>query len=152
MRAMKFCCVAAILLAVSFAVAQDQQAPASDQKPSVTVKHVPIAKTSATSGKEMFVSYCAVCHGKDGKGDGPAAAALKATPADLTSLAKKNGGKFDSAHVATIIRGQGQTPAHGSQDMPMWGPLFSSISQGHASEVQQRVANLVQYIETLQAR
>jgi len=88
MRAMKFGCVAAILLAVSFAVAQDQQAPASDQKPSVTVKHVPIAKTSATSGKEMFISYCAVCHGKDGKGAGPAVAALKATPADLTALAK----------------------------------------------------------------
>ena len=153
MRTMKFGCVAAILLAVvSFAVAQDQKAPASDQKPAVAVKHVPITKTSASSGKEMFVNYCAVCHGKDGKGDGPAAPALKATPTDLTILAQKNGGKFDTAHVAAIIRGQAGTPAHGSQDMPVWGPLFSSISQGHDSEVQQRVANLVKYIESLQVK
>ncbi len=151
MRVMKFGCVAAILLAVvSFAVAQDQKAPASDQKP--VVKHVPITKTPATSGKEMFENYCAVCHGKDGKGNGPAATALKVPPTDLTTLAQKNGGKFDSAHVATIIRGQGQTPAHGSQEMPVWGPLFSSISGGHAGEVQQRVANLVKYIEGLQVK
>jgi mono/diheme cytochrome c family protein len=153
MQATKFFCVATILVAaVSFAVAQDQKAPASDQKSEVAVKHVPIRQTSPTSGKEMFVNYCAVCHGKDGKGDGPAASALKVPPADLTTLAKRNGGKFDSAHVATVIRGQAGTPAHGTQDMPMWGPLFSSISQGHAGEVQQRVANLVKYIESLQAK
>jgi mono/diheme cytochrome c family protein len=153
MRAIKFCCVAAILVAaVSFAVAQDQKAPASDQKPAVAVKHVPITKTSASSGKEMFVNYCAVCHGKDGKGNGPAASALKTLPTDLTTLAQKNGGKFDSAHVAAVIRGQAATPAHGSADMPVWGPLFSSISQGHESEVQQRVANLVKYIEGLQVK
>jgi len=143
--------MAAILVAmVSFAVAQDKSAPASDQKPAV--KHVPIAQTSPSSGKDMFVNYCAVCHGKDGKGNGPATPALKVPPTDLTTLAQKNGGKFDSAHVATIIRGQGGTPAHGSQDMPVWGPLFSSISQGHSSEVQQRTANLVKYIETLQVK
>ncbi len=145
MRTMKICFVAAILLAVvSFAAAQDQ-------KPTVTVKHVPITPTSATSGKDMFNNYCASCHGKDGKGNGPAAPALKASPTDLTKLPKKNG-KFDAAHVAAVIRGQAQTPSHGSEDMPVWGPLFSSISQGHESEVQQRVTNLVGYIETLQAK
>jgi mono/diheme cytochrome c family protein len=150
---MKFCCVAALLVAVvSFAVAQDQNAPAPAQKPAVTVKHVPISQTSATSGKEMFTNYCAVCHGKDGKGNGPAASALKMPPTDLTTLAQKNGGKYPSGHVAAVIRGQAQTPAHGSQDMPVWGPLFSSISQGHESQVQQRVTNLVSYIETLQAK
>jgi mono/diheme cytochrome c family protein len=145
MHTIKICCVAMILLGVvSFASAQDQ-------KPNVTVKHVPITKTSATSGKEMFNNYCASCHGKEGKGNGPAAPALKTPPADLTKLPKKDG-KFDSAHVAAVIRGQAQTPSHGSEDMPVWGPLFSSISQGHESEVQQRVTNLVTYIETLQAK
>jgi mono/diheme cytochrome c family protein len=152
MRTMKACCVTAILVAVvSFASAQDQDAPASAQKPPV-VKHVPITPTSATSGKEMFVNYCAVCHGKDGKGNGPAAPALKTPPADLTTLAQKNGGKYPSIHVAAVIHGQAQTPAHGSEDMPVWGPLFSSISRGNGGEVQQRIANLVQYIETLQAK
>ena len=152
MRTMKVCCVTAILVAVvSFTSAQDQNAPASAQKPPV-VKHVPITPTSATSGKEMFVNYCAVCHGKDGKGNGPATPALKTPPADLTTLAQKNGGKYPSTHVAAVIRGQAQTPAHGSEDMPVWGPLFSSISRGNAGEVQQRIANLVQYIATLQAK
>jgi len=146
---MKFGCLAAIVvLSCIVAAAQDQSA----QKPSVTVKHVPIAQTSATSGKEMFNNYCAVCHGKDGKGGGPAASALKTPPVDLTTLAQKNGGKYPSAHISSVIRGQATMPSHGSQDMPVWGPLFSSISQGHEGIVQQRVANLVEYIGTLQAK
>jgi mono/diheme cytochrome c family protein len=149
MRAMKFGWLAAIVVVFClFAAAQDQSA----QKAPVTVKHVPITRTSATSGKEMYKDYCAVCHGTDGKGNGPAAPALKTSPTDLTMLAKNNGGKYPSAHVAAVIRGQATTPSHGSQDMPIWGPLFSSISQGHEGQVQQRVANLVGYIETLQAK
>ena len=100
----------------------------------------------------MYNSYCAVCHGTDGKGNGPAASAMKAPPTDLTVLAKNDGGKYPSAHVASVIRGQAALPSHGSPDMPVWGPLFSSISQGHEAQVQQRVTNLVKYIETLQAK
>ena len=148
MRAIKFVCLAAMVVASClFAAGQDQSADKS-----VTVKHVPIKQTSPTSGKEMYNNYCAVCHGKDGKGGGPAASALKAPPTDLSTLAKNNNGKYPAAHVSAVIRGQGATPAHGSQDMPVWGPLFSAISQGHEAEVQQRVANLVAYIETLQAK
>lgn len=147
MRVMKFISLALILVGFSaFAVAQD--APA--QTP--TVKHVPIANTPSNSGKDMYNSYCAVCHGKDGKGGGPAASAMKTPPSDLTVLAKNNGGKFPASHVASVIRGQATTASHGSQDMPVWGPLFSSISQGHEAQVQQRVSNLVAYIESLQAK
>jgi mono/diheme cytochrome c family protein len=148
MRVMKFISLAVILVAVTtFAVAQ--QAPAQTAP---TVKHVPITNTPSNSGKEMFNSYCAVCHGKDGKGNGPAASAMKTPPTDLTLLAKKSDGKYPAAHVAAVIRGQATTPSHGSQDMPVWGPLFSSISQGHDAQVQQRTANLVTYIESLQAK
>jgi mono/diheme cytochrome c family protein len=148
MRVMKFISLVVILLTISvFAVAQ--QTPAQTAP---SVKHVPIANTAPNSGVQMFDSYCAVCHGKDGKGSGPAASAMKTPPIDLTLLAKKAGGKYPAAHVAAVIRGQATTPAHGSEDMPVWGPLFSSISQGHASQVQQRVANLVAYIDTLQAK
>lgn len=147
MRYIQSISLAAILILIStFAVAQ--QAPA--QTP--TVKHVPVTKTSPTSGKEMFSNYCAVCHGKVGKGDGPAASAMKTPPVDLTSLAQKNGGKYPAAHVAAVIRGQAGPASHGNQDMPVWGPLFSSLSRGHESEVQQRISNLVAYVGTLQAK
>ena len=143
MRVMKFISFVVIFLTVQ-AFAQQAQTP--------TVKHVPIASASSSSGVEMFNSYCAVCHGKDGKGGGPAASAMKTPPTDLTVLAKNNGGKYPASHVAAVIRGQATTPSHGSQDMPIWGPLFSSISQGHESQVQQRISNLVSYVSTLQAK
>lgn len=148
MRLTKFISLAVILIIIS-AFAAAQQAPAQG---STTIKHVPITNTPSNSGKEMFNSYCAVCHGKDGKGTGPAAPAMKTPPTDLAALAKQNGGKYPASHVAAVIKGQAMTPAHGSQDMPVWGPLFSSISQGHESQVQQRITNLVTYIEGLQAK
>jgi mono/diheme cytochrome c family protein len=116
------------------------------------VKHVPIQRTSAASGQEMFMTYCAVCHGKDAKGDGPAANALKKTPADLTRLAKKNGGKYPSDRVSSTIRGDVDVPAHGTREMPIWGNLFYQMSQGHQAEVRLRIANLKRYIESLQEK
>ena len=100
----------------------------------------------------MFASYCAVCHGKDGKGGGPAAAALKTPPPDLTMLTSANGGKYPSMKVASVIRGEDTVAAHGSKDMPVWGKLFWSISEGHDAEVLQRVANLNHYIEAMQVK
>lgn len=149
MRVMKFISVAvALAMLFSFAIAQ-QAAPAQNAP---AVKHVPIKNTPSNDGKNMFDNYCAVCHGKDAKGTGPAAPALKTSPTDLTALAKENSGKYPAQHVAAVIRGQATTPSHGSQDMPIWGPLFSSISQGHESQVQQRITNLVDYVGTLQAK
>jgi mono/diheme cytochrome c family protein len=130
------------------AVAQNQ----TQDQTNTTIKHVPVKSTSAASGKEMYTSYCAVCHGTDGKGGGPAASALKTPPADLTLLSKNNGGKFPAPKVSSILRGTSDLPAHGSEEVPVWGPLFRSISGGHETEVQQRVANLTHYVETLQAK
>jgi mono/diheme cytochrome c family protein len=123
---------------------------AQAQKPEV--KQAPAPVTSAQSGKQMFQAYCASCHGATGKGDGPAAAAFKSPPTDLTALSKNNGGKFPADRVLSILRGQGTVSAHGNRDMPVWGPVFWRISQGHESEVQQRITNLNRYIESLQAK
>ena len=122
------------------------------QETKTGVKHTTAASTSPASGKEMFVSYCASCHGKDAKGDGPAANALKQAPADLTSLAKQNGGKYPADKVTSVLRGQATLMAHGTQDMPVWGPVFWKMSQGHEEQVQMRIANLNQYIESLQEK
>jgi mono/diheme cytochrome c family protein len=124
----------------------------AQEEPQKTIKHVPVKPTSAASGQEMYTSYCAVCHGKDGKGNGPAAEALKARPTNLTALTINNGGKFPSMKVASSIRGESATPAHGTAEMPIWGQLFRSMSGGHESEVQQRVANLTNYVETIQTK
>lgn len=116
------------------------------------IKHVPAKETSPASGQEMFNSYCASCHGKDAKGDGPAASALTTPPADLTALAKKNGGKYPDMKVTSVLRGEAKVVAHGTQEMPVWGPVFWHMSQGHPAEVQQRIANINNYIKSLQAQ
>jgi len=149
MRVMKFISVA-VGVAMLLTLAIAQQAATAPSTP--TVKHVPINRAPMNSGKDMFNSYCAVCHGTDAKGAGPAASAMKTNPVDLTALAKKSGGKYPASHVAAVLRGQAITASHGSQDMPIWGPLFSSISQGHEAQVQQRIVNLVNYVETLQTK
>jgi mono/diheme cytochrome c family protein len=125
------------------------------QQSQTTVKKTTIPRTSAASGEEMFNTYCAVCHGKDAKGNGPAAAALKVPPDDLTTLAQRHGGKFPADYVATVLRsGVQEAKAHGSKDMPIWGPLFASLGNGSTAspEVAQRIHNLSQYIESLQAK
>ena len=140
--------VPALIAFNCMAVVQDQ----TQDQPKTTIKHATVKPTSPASGKEMYTSYCAVCHGTDGKGGGPAASALKTPPADLTLLSRNSGGKFPAPKVSSILYGTSDLPAHGSKEMPVWGPLFRSISGGHESEVQQRVANLTQYIESLQVK
>jgi len=125
---------------------------AGAQETKKTIKHVPLTATSPTSGQEMYKAYCAVCHGTDGKGNGPAASALKVPATDLTMLSKNHGGQFPDMKVISIIRGEGNLPAHGSREMPVWGQLFWTMSHGHEGEVQQRVSNLSKYIESLQAK
>ena len=116
------------------------------------IKKVPIQSTSAASGQAMFKEYCAVCHGTSGKGDGPAANALKKRPADLTQLARKNNGAFPDVHVMNFITGEDVVAAHGSRDMPVWGALFSSLSPNDRDVVKLRVANLADYVKSLQAQ
>jgi mono/diheme cytochrome c family protein len=128
------------------------------QQSQTTLKHGPITSTSPASGEQMFNAYCAVCHGKDGKGGGPAAVALKTPPPDLSTLDQRHGGKYPAAYVESVLRwGAESFPAHGSKDMPMWGPAFASLSGGStgsttAPEVTMRINNLTHYIETLQAK
>lgn len=116
-----------------------------------TVAKVPIRQSSPTSGKGMFLQYCAPCHGADGKGSGPAAPALKKAPADLTTLAARNNGKFPEARVAQYIQGDAEVIAHGSREMPVWGDLFRQLDR-EPGVAQMRISNLEDYIKSIRAK
>jgi mono/diheme cytochrome c family protein len=98
----------------------------------------------------MFKSYCATCHGAAGKGNGPAAAALKKPPADLTTISARNGGKFPEAQVNRTIMGLDALPSHGTTEMPIWGPLFRSLEPNDRSAAELRARNLTEYLRSIQ--
>jgi mono/diheme cytochrome c family protein len=112
-----------------------------------TVKSAPIKPTSAADAKQMFASYCAVCHGTDAKGNGPAASALKKPPADLTRISARNGGTFPIVNVRRFIEGADEIAAHGTRAMPMWGEAFRSLD---ANTALIRVNALAEYLKSLQ--
>lgn len=109
--------------------------------------------TTANNGQQMFASYCAPCHGVDGRGSGPVATALITPPADLTVLTRNNRGKFPATHVLAVLQFGTETPAsHGSALMPVWGPVFGSMSQADPNQRVLRIHNISRYIESIQAR
>jgi mono/diheme cytochrome c family protein len=131
-----------ILLLIPVAVTQ--QAP--------TVKKSATEKSEPISGKQLYASYCALCHGADAKGGGSFSPQLKVWPPDLTQLAKKNNGVFPSMRVSEVIDGEFDKPAHGSKDMPVWGPVFRSMAHGRQDSAQVRINHLVKYMQSLQQK
>jgi mono/diheme cytochrome c family protein len=111
-----------------------------------TPKHEPI------SGKQLYASYCAVCHGVDARGGGPFSPQLKVWPSDLTVLARKNNAVFPAMHVREAIDGEYGTPAHGPREMPVWGPVFRSMAHGHGDNAQLRINNVAEYLQSLQQK
>lgn len=130
-------------LLLCFGVAMFSQAPAKQ------IKKVPVRATASVEGKTLFNEYCAVCHGSNAKGGGPAASALSKGPGDLTMLSKGNGGKYPEVRVSRAISGEVGVPAHGTPDMPVWGPLFKHMSSNEDLGTI-RIYNLVRYIESMQ--
>ena len=122
-------------------------ASAQTDKPVPTIKREAVKPTSSSDGSEMFASYCSPCHGKSGRGDGPAAAALKTKPADLTQLRHNHGGTYSTKDFEEKINGMAMSSAHGTTEMPVWGPIFRQIS----GSPDLRIFNLKKYIDALQA-
>jgi len=110
------------------------------------------SEASITSGHDLYVSYCASCHGKDAKGKGPAAASLKTAPPDLTTLAQRNDGKFPKARVMETISGESAMRAHGSREMPVWGPYFLALSGMREKAAKARIEDLANYLESIQSK
>ena len=100
-------------------------------------------------GSVSFDLYCASCHGRQGRGDGPTAAALRTRPADLTVLSRNNRGTFPRDRVLSFVEGSTRAAAHGSPDMPVWGPTLRALEASDA-RVTVRLQNLVAFVESIQ--
>jgi len=150
------CLAMGLLLALSISLPAQTSSSANptgtSQPAKSQIKKVPAPYTSPSSGKDMYIAYCASCHGQDGRGNGPAAPALKTQPTDLTILAVKNGGKFPDAHIAAIIKGDNLTAAHGNKEMPVWGPVFLTMGRHDPAQEQMRIRNLTTYLESIQQK
>jgi mono/diheme cytochrome c family protein len=136
--------VVALGLGLSGTYVAAQQAQQQPQ-----IKKGVVKPTPADDGQLMFQEYCTACHGKAGKGDGPAVPALKKAPADLTTLSARNGGVFPAVKVSRYIDGADELAAHGSRDMPVWGPVFRSLAGGTGTEAL-RVRNLTDFVKSIQ--
>jgi len=94
---------------------------------------------AAYEGRRLFVSYCLLCHGSSGKGDGPLAIAMKISPADLTTTVRSRSDTI----LKKIISGEGRQTITGrdrhnmlSEAMPEWKDVFSD------SEIEALIAYL----------
>jgi mono/diheme cytochrome c family protein len=107
----------------------------------------------AEMGAQTYRQHCSACHGLDGRGDGPAAAALKTPPSDLTRIAARRGGVFPAGEIAKVIDGRFHITAHGNREMPVWGEHFGTgIPETEISEsiTRGRVATLVEHLKRIQ--
>ena len=142
MKPIQIVILSLLMVAASLCVAQQ-----------VTIKQAPIKYVDPTSGKDLYLAYCASCHGTDGMGNGPAATALKIPPADLTMLARRNHKVYPASQVYQVIVSSGPTliPAHGNAEMPVWGPLFASMSAGSRENgIAMRAGNINDYLKGIQ--
>jgi mono/diheme cytochrome c family protein len=132
----------ACAVAATLAFGDTPSAQATRQMP-------PLALESLT-GEDSFERYCASCHGPGGKGDGRVASALRTPPPDLTQLAIRNDGTYPGDRVRALVAGRGNQPAaHGTTDMPVWGPIFHALDPSDV-RVAQRIENIVRYVEGMQ--
>jgi mono/diheme cytochrome c family protein len=102
------------------------------------------------SGADEFQRYCALCHGRDGRGLGPVSDAMTRPATDLTQIAKRNDGAFPFDKVAETIRHGGGIAEHTRSRMPAWGKIFSAGSD--PARADSIVLEVTKYIQSLQEK
>lgn len=110
--------------------------------------------SAPSSGAQLYKQNCAVCHGNDGKGNGPppANSPFSVPAPDLTTLAQRHEGKFPEAYVKAVLQNGVKLQDHGPAEMPVWGVLFNAATKSDQKQVAQRIANLTEYLESIQAK
>ena len=121
---------------------------AAQQNPAKEAPAAPSASASA-SGAEFYAKRCSACHGNDLKGNGPFPPPYR-TPPDLTTLARRHGGKFPDAYVSNVLRNGVKLPAHGPAEMPVWGTDLGAPDQSDKAQVKLRIKSLTTYIKSMQ--
>jgi len=104
-------------------------------------------------GKQNYLRYCGSCHGPKAKGDGLLSGTLNQKPADLTLIARKNGGKFPTAVIVSFIDGSKPVAAHGDREMPVWGEVLKEEAPGAPAQdraVQLKITSIVNYLKSIQ--
>lgn len=91
---------------------------------------VQAADYAGMSGKDLYLRFCAACHGKSGRGDGPVADSFRVEVPDLTLIARRAGGSYPRERIVKIIDGRHILGAHGSRTMPVWGEELSRLKLG----------------------
>jgi len=142
----KLIAVTAVLMLSGAAFAQNPPA-ASPAKPPTAVN-----LGDASAGEVIYMRYCAACHGKTMKGDGPVASGLKNSPGDLTTLTQRNKGVFPYGRVAGIIDGRETSRVHGTPDMPVWGEIFAITTGTEAPSSEAAVKRITHYVWSKQAK
>ena len=131
-------------LSMLAALAAFAAAPASAQTPAA-------ASDSHVSGKSVFTTYCASCHGESGRGNGAVAIFLRTRPADLTQIAIRNKGTFPAERVYELIDGRRVVKPHGESQMPVWGDAFAkSAAESDEPGIKAKIDALVAYLESIQ--
>ena len=113
-------------------------------------KPAPVVPPGVASGKQTFMEHCTSCHGMDGRGNGPLSSMLKAPPPDLRTLAMRHDGKFPEEYVSRVVRFGNAITAHGTSEMPVWGPIFSMQEHGNEANVRKLIKQLCEYLASIQ--
>ncbi len=117
---------------------------------------IPGRVRAQTSGKQDYEHNCASCHGTDGKGHGEATYVIPGLNIpDLTTIAKRNGGKFPDDQIAAVIDGRHTFPSHERFNMPFWGTTMQEEGKEFTPEseakVKERISKIVEYVKSLQS-
>ena len=111
-------------------------------------------------GQKAFMANCGVCHGADGRGNGPIVDFMKSAPSDLTKIAERNDGRFPVQAVYDVIADAERNRAHGTSEMPVWGDRFNmdviaaegeyGTGDSGVPTAQARILELVFFLATIQ--
>lgn len=140
-------------LVVIAALAAWTTAAQEPKAPKAPAGQAPGSGVATVSGAYAFRTYCASCHGVDGKGEGPLTDSLRFRPPDLTLIAKRNGGEYPADKVTRIVDGRNPVKGHGGPDMPIWGDAFRNAETGFDQEAARaKIRSVVEHLKTIQAK